>query len=110
MEPAGFEWRPAGRGVSGQVMGHFTEDDVYVANYRWDEGNGVLTLVPERTALLWVVGGKLAVEGASYDRSTVIFSELGETTELAGTAGAQAVVFGLPLPASAGQDQHEGEE
>jgi hypothetical protein len=80
-------------------MGHFTEDDVYVGNYRWDEADGVLTLGPERTQLLWVVDGKLTVEGASHDRSTVIFSELGEATELAGPAGAQAVVFGLPLPA-----------
>jgi hypothetical protein len=107
MEPAGFEWRPADPGVSGKVMGHFTEDDVYVGNYRWDEAGGVLTLGAERTALLWVVDGKLTAEGASHDRSTVIFSELGETTELAGSAGAQAVVFGLPLPASAGQDQQE---
>jgi hypothetical protein len=86
------------RGVSGKIMGHFTEDDVYVANYRWDDADGVLTLGPERTALLWVADGKLTVEGASYDRSTVIFSYLGETTELAGSAGAQAVSFGLPLP------------
>jgi hypothetical protein len=107
MEPAGFEWRPADPGVSGKVMGHFTEDDVYVGNYRWDEAGGVLTLGAERTALLWVVDGKLTAEGASHDRSTVIFSELGETTELAGSAGAQAVVFGLPLPASAGRDQQE---
>jgi len=38
------------------------------------------------------------VDGASYDRFTVIFSEFGETTQLAGAAGAEAVVFGLPLP------------
>ena len=110
MEPAGFQWRPAGRGVSGTVMGHFTEDDVYVGNYRWDEDDGVLTLGPERTQLLWVVEGKLTVEGASHDRSTVIFSELGETTELAGSTDAQAVVFGLPLPASTGRAQPEGQE
>jgi hypothetical protein len=99
MEPTGFESRPVSRGVSGKVMGHFTEDDVYVGNYRWDEADGALTLGPERTQLLWVADGKLTAGDASYDRSTVIFSELGETTELAGTAGSQAVVFGLPLPA-----------
>jgi hypothetical protein len=80
-------------------MGRFTEDDVYVGNYRWDKDDGVLTLGPERTQLLWVADGQLTVNGASYDRSTVIFSEFEETTELAGTAGAQAIVFGLPLPA-----------
>jgi len=52
MEPEGFEWRPAGPGVSGKVLGRFTEDDVYVGNYRWDEAGAVLTLGAERTALL----------------------------------------------------------
>ena len=100
MEPEGFEGSPLGRGVSGKVRGRFTEDDVYVGNYRWDEGDGVLTLGPERTQLLWVIDGKLAVGGDSYDRATVIFSEFGETTRLAGAAGTEAVVFGLPLPVS----------
>jgi hypothetical protein len=98
MEPEGFEWRPVSRGVSGKVMGRFTEDDVYVGNYRWDEGDGLLTMGPERTQLLWIIDGKLTVDGASYDRSTVIFSEFLETTRLAGAAGTEAVVFGLPLP------------
>ena len=98
MEPEGFEWRPASRGVLGKVMGRFTEDDVYVGNYRWDEGDGLLTMGPERTALLWIIDGKLTVGGASYDRSTVIFSEFRETTQLAGAAGTEAVGFGLPLP------------
>ena len=53
---------------------------------------------PERTQLLWIIDGKLTVDGASYDRSTVIFSEFLETTRLAGAAGTEAVVFGLPLP------------
>ena len=35
----------------------------------------------------------------TYDPATVIFSEFEETTELAGTEGAEAVVFGLALPA-----------
>jgi hypothetical protein len=98
MEPEGFEWRPVSPGVCGKVMGRFTEDDVYIGNYRWDKADGVLTLGPERTQLLWVADGQLTANGASYDRSTVIFSEFEETTELTGTAGAQAVVFGLPLP------------
>ena len=43
---------------------------------------------------------KLTVDDISYDRATVIFSEFGETTGLAGPAGTEAVVFGLPLPVS----------
>jgi hypothetical protein len=100
MEPKGFEWRQVSPGVSGKVMGRFTEDDVYIGDYRWDKAGGVLTLGAERTQLLWVADGQLTVKGVSYDRSTVIFSEFQQTTELTGTAGARAVVFGLPLPVS----------
>jgi hypothetical protein len=89
------------RGVSGKVMGRFTEDDVYIGNYRWDEPGGVLALGPERTHLVWVADGKLTADGDSYDAGTVLFSEFEETTELAGGAGAQAVVFGLALPVPA---------
>jgi hypothetical protein len=81
-------------------MGRFTEDDVYIGDYRWDKAGGVLTLGAERTQLLWVAEGQPTVKGVSYDRSTVIFSEFQQTTELTGTAGARAVVFGLPLPVS----------
>ena len=98
MEPEGFAWRPAAPGVSAKIMGRFTEDDVYIGNYDWSETGGVLTLGPERTQLLWIAGGQLTVNGVAYDPGTVIFSEFEETTELAGTAGAQAVVFGLALP------------
>ena len=100
MEPEGFEWRPAGPGVSGKVLGRFTSGDVYIGNYQWTEDKGVLTLGPERTALLWIADGQLTVDGVSYDPATVIFSEFGEATELAGTAGTQAVVVGLALPAT----------
>ncbi|MFD8820668.1 hypothetical protein ACFV23_56665 [Streptomyces sp. NPDC059627] len=99
MEPAGFVWRPSGDGVSAKVLGRFTEDDVYVANHRWDETGGTLTLAPERMQLLWIAEGRLTTGGVAYEPHTVIFSEYEETTELTGTAGAQAVVFGLPLPA-----------
>jgi hypothetical protein len=73
---------------------------VYIGNYQWTQDKGVLTLGPERTELLWIAEGQLTVDGVSYDPATVIFSEFGETTELAGPVGAQAVVFGLALPAS----------
>jgi hypothetical protein len=99
MEPDGFPWRPVpGAGVSHKVLGRFTEDDVYLANYRWDEPGGVLTLTPERTQLLWIIDGRLTANGEAYDPETVIISELGESTPLAGTQNTQAVVFGLTLP------------
>jgi hypothetical protein len=100
MEPEGFAWRPTGRGVSAKILGRFTEDDVYIANYEWTEAGGVLALGPERTQLLWIVEGRLTADGTGYDPATVIFSEFGETTELSGTEGAKAVVFGLAVPSA----------
>jgi hypothetical protein len=98
MEPEGFTWRPVGNGVSRKLLGRFTEDDVYLANYQWDDAGGVLTLSPERLQLLWIIDGQLTIGGAEYGAATAIFSEYEETTEVAGTAGAHAVVYGLPLP------------
>jgi hypothetical protein len=100
MEPAGFSWRQRpGTGVSQKVLGRFTEDDVYVSNNRWDEDGGVLTLSSERTQLLWIIDGNLAIDGASYQPETAIISEYGETSVLSGALDTQAVVFGLALPA-----------
>jgi hypothetical protein len=102
MEPDGFSWRPVlGTGVSQKVLGRFTEDDVYVSNYRWDQAGGVLTLSPERTQLLWIIDGQLTANRGSYDPATVIISEYGESTALEGEQDTQAVVFGLALPAPA---------
>jgi hypothetical protein len=102
MEPEGFSWRPLpGTGVSQKVLGRFTEDDVFVANYRWDKTGGVLTLTPERTQFLWIIDGNLTVDGASYDPETVIVSEYGESSALSGAQDTQAVVFGLALPVPA---------
>ena len=102
MEPDGFPWRPIDEtGVSQKVLGRFTEDDVYVANYRWDEDDAVLTLSPERTELVWIIEGGLTADGRSYHPETVVISDFGETTALSGTMGTQAVAFGLSLPVPA---------
>jgi redox-sensitive bicupin YhaK (pirin superfamily) len=102
MEPEGFSWRQLpGIGVSQKVLGRFTEDDVYVSNYRWDEAGGVLDLSPERTQLVWIIDGNLTVDGESYDPETVIISEYGESSALSGAQDTQVVVFGLALPAPA---------
>jgi hypothetical protein len=99
MQPRGFEWRQNGDGVSVKTLGRFTEDDVYLASYRWDRG-GTIALTSERTQLLWVSSGQVSVNGMACAPRTVIFSDFGETVEVQSASGAEAVCFGMPLPAS----------
>jgi hypothetical protein len=100
MEPQGFTWRPAdhGQGVSQKLLGRFTEDDVYLANYRWNGDGASLQLPPDRLQVTWVIDGEVSINGVAYVPATAIFSEFGETAELIGTAATRAVVFGLPVP------------
>jgi hypothetical protein len=100
MAPEGFRWRAAenAAGVSQKVLGRFTEDDVYLANYRWDRDDGSLVLPSERLQLVWVGRGQITVHEVRYEPATVIFCEYGETVPLSATAGTEIVVFGLALP------------
>jgi len=100
MEPIGFEWRPLGDGMSIKMLGRFTEDDVYLASYRWTEG-ATLTLTPERTQLLWISSGAVDLNSATYGARTALFAEYGETITVASRTGAEAVCFGMPAPAPA---------
>jgi hypothetical protein len=97
MAPEGFAWRPLNDGVDVKMLGRFTEDDVYVANYRWSEG-GTLDLTPERTQLMWVSKGSVRVGAEVCRARTVIFSDFDESVVVEGAEGAEAVVFGLALP------------
>ena len=65
VEPTGFDWRPLGGGIYIKMLGRFTEDDVYLASYRWTVG-ATLTLTPERTQLLWISSGAVDLNGATY--------------------------------------------
>jgi hypothetical protein len=96
MEPDGFEWRSHGDGASVRTLGRFTEDDVYVATYRWTPGAS-LELTGERTQLLWVSSGQVTVGDATYAPRTVVFSDFGETIRVESPDGAEAICFGLPL-------------
>jgi len=99
MEPEGFQWRPGEDGVAVRTLGRFTEDDVYLANYRWEPG-GSLALTPERTQLLWISSGQVQVEGVTYSPRTVIFSDFDETVHVSSADGAEAICFGMPVAAA----------
>jgi mannose-6-phosphate isomerase-like protein (cupin superfamily) len=97
MEPQGFAWRPVGDGADIKMMGRFTEDDVYVAQYRWEPG-GSLGLTSERTQLVWVNSGQVEVNGQTYPARTAIFSDYDEKLLIRSDTGAEATCFGMPVP------------
>jgi hypothetical protein len=95
MAPANFDWLKDG-GLSCKPLGHFTEDDVTVVMVRWDGGDAAYSCAANRTSLVYVLRGAATVEGKRCGAQTAIWSDFGETCQLTGEAGAEAVVIGLP--------------
>jgi redox-sensitive bicupin YhaK (pirin superfamily) len=97
MLPDGFDWLKDG-GLSRKSLGHFTEDDVTVEMIRWDgTGDPALQCAATRTSLTFVLKGSVTVNGATHGAQTAIWSDFGESHELTGDVGTEAIVIGLPL-------------
>lgn len=96
MSPDAFEW-VKGEGLSTKTMGRFTENDVYFGMVRWD-GVGIShALGAERTSLLFVMKGLVSVAGTACRERTAIWSEYGETLDVVGEPGAEAISIGFPV-------------
>ena len=64
---------------------------------RWD-GVGVSHALPsDRTSLVWVLQGSIAVEGEACGPQTAIWSDLGESQDLVGEVGSEVLVIGFPV-------------
>jgi hypothetical protein len=97
MIPDNFDWLP-GDGISGKMLGRFTEDDVVVEMIRWEVNDSTLRLDGDRTRLIFVTKGDVLVDGTAHGAETAIWSEYGESSELVGKSGCEAYVIGFPLP------------
>jgi hypothetical protein len=97
IDPTAFRWIPRGRsGIEVRSLGSFTERDVYISMVRWT-ADADFDLSPERTQLAFTTTGAVAVGGERFPAQTAVWSERGEATRVAGEAGAEMVVWGLPL-------------
>jgi hypothetical protein len=96
MNQDSFEWIK-GEGISHKTLGRFTENDVCIRMVRWDRSGAAFLLEPDRTTMAWVITGSVRGGGKDCGPRTAIFSDLGESTELTGAAGAEAVCFGFPV-------------
>ena len=96
MNPDAFRWIKASPATSRKVLGRFTETDIAISMLRWD-AQGDTTMGPERTQLLFSLGGEIVVAGDSYGAQTAVWSDLGESAGVIGTPGTTAVLFEFPL-------------
>jgi hypothetical protein len=95
--PDNFDWIKDG-GLSRKALGHFTEDDVTIEMVQWDgTGGPAHRFQPDRTSLAFVLKGAVTAAGQSCGTQTAIWSDFGESRELSGDAGAEAIVIGLPV-------------
>jgi hypothetical protein len=96
MTPGNFDWIK-GAGTSHKTLGRFTEDDVTVGLVRWDGVGSKHRVDADRTSLVFVRSGTLTVEDRRCGPETVIWSEFGETHDLAGDVGTEILIIGFPL-------------
>jgi hypothetical protein len=96
MDPDAFDWIERD-GKSVKSLGHFTEEDVAIEMVRWNRENVKQRLLPDRTTMVWVTKGTVAIEGHEYGEQTAIWSDLGEQHDIVGALGSEALVLGLPL-------------
>lgn len=96
MLPDNFDWLKDG-GLSRKSLGHFTEDDVTIEMVRWDgTADAACHCAANRTSLVVVLKGSVTIEQVPYGAQTAIWSDFGESHDLTGDAGTEAIVIGLP--------------
>jgi hypothetical protein len=96
MSPDAYEWVDGG-GISGKMLGRFTEDDVTIQMIRWDDAGVTHHLDSIRTTLAFVLKGAVTVEDQTCVAQTAIWSDFGERHELIGESGAEVICFGFPI-------------
>ena len=96
MTPDTFDWIK-GDGTSHKMLGRFTEEDVTVQMIRWDGAGASRHVRPDRTSLIFVLRGSIVLEGHACGPETAIWSEFGDSHDLAGDVGTEVIVIGFPV-------------
>jgi hypothetical protein len=95
MNPEGFEYIKHDTGISTKVLGRFTERDLVIEKVRWDERTSY-PMPADRTYCMFTNVGDIDVAGQRCGRHTVVWSDFGETVEVIGEPGAEALCIGFP--------------
>jgi hypothetical protein len=95
MNPDAFEYIKHDNGLSTKVLGRFTERDLIIAKIRWDE-RAAYSMPGDRTYCMFTNVGDIEVGGRLYGRHTVVWSDYGESVDVAGKPGTEALCIGFP--------------
>jgi hypothetical protein len=101
IDPEAFGWTDADGATRVRRLGVFTENDVEVRTIEWIE-DGVFRTSPNdrRPTLLFTTSGSFVCEGRELGARTGLWAEPGESFDLQGTKGSQALVVNFPAPDS----------
>jgi hypothetical protein len=95
MDPDAFEYKKLHNQISAKVLGRFTERDLMISKIRWDDCAGY-EMPADRTYCMFTNVGDTEVGGRTYGRHTVVWSDLGETVEVIGEPGTEALCIAFP--------------
>jgi hypothetical protein len=95
MDPDAFEYIKLDNQISAKVLGRFTERDLMISKIRWDDRAGY-EMPADRTYCMFTNLGDAEVGGQKYGEHTVVWSDLGETVEVIGEPGTEALCIAFP--------------
>jgi redox-sensitive bicupin YhaK (pirin superfamily) len=92
INPAAFKWRAYLDGLSIRTLGRFSDEDLALTALRW-ESERSLELPLGRTQVLLCTEGSLSVDGTSYPRHAVVWSDWDESVEVTAPPGTEVIRF-----------------
>jgi hypothetical protein len=90
MNPDALDYVNRADGISIKVLRRFTKRDLSLTKLLWDRVEPY-TLPADRTYSLFTFTSEILVEGPSYSRHAVPWSDLGENVVVAARAGTEAL-------------------
>jgi hypothetical protein len=92
INPAAFKWRPYLDGLSVKTLGHFSDEDLALSAIRWDSRRS-LELPLGRTQVLLCTEGSFSVNGTSYPKHSLVWSDWDESVDVTAPEGSEVLRF-----------------
>jgi redox-sensitive bicupin YhaK (pirin superfamily) len=92
INPAAFKWRPYLDGLSVKTLGRFSDEDLALSAIRWDSRRS-LELPLGRTQVLLCTEGAFSVNGTSYPKHSLVWSDWDEAVDVTAPEGTEVLRF-----------------